>query len=222
MRSAFDERRRPDKPIGHAIQGDSHVPMSAGYIPFHPNPSKPKYKPPAGAVDAHCHVFGPEAKFPFAPKRKYTPCDAPKETLCAAPRLPRLRQERDRAGDLPRHRQPRAGRCAGHLQRQGQGRRLRRRGDHRRRAEGAGRRRRQGRALQLHQAAGRFDAEGRDAADRHAHRQARLAHRGLFRARRPRRDGPVPEIAADHAGVRPHGLPEREGGRRTASTSRTG
>ena len=55
--------------------------MSPGYIPFHPNPSKPKYKPPAGAVDAHCHVFGPEAKFPFAPKRKYTPCDAPKELL---------------------------------------------------------------------------------------------------------------------------------------------
>jgi 2-pyrone-4,6-dicarboxylate lactonase len=55
--------------------------MSAGYIPFHPNPSKPVFKPPAGAVDAHCHVFGPEVKFPFAPKRKYTPCDAPKETL---------------------------------------------------------------------------------------------------------------------------------------------
>ena len=47
--------------------------MSPGYVPFHPNPSKPKYKPPAGAVDAHNHVFGPEAKFPFAPKRKYTP-----------------------------------------------------------------------------------------------------------------------------------------------------
>ena len=59
------------------------VPMSPGYIPFHPNPSKPKYKPPAGAVDAHCHVFGPEAAFPFAPKRKYTPCDAPKEKLFA-------------------------------------------------------------------------------------------------------------------------------------------
>jgi len=57
------------------------VPMSAGYIPFHPNPSKPKYKPPAGAVDAHCHVFGPEAVFPYAPERKYTPCDAPKEKL---------------------------------------------------------------------------------------------------------------------------------------------
>jgi 2-pyrone-4,6-dicarboxylate lactonase len=55
--------------------------MSPGYIPFHPNPSKPKYQPPPGAVDAHCHVFGPEAKFPFAPERKYTPCDAPAETL---------------------------------------------------------------------------------------------------------------------------------------------
>jgi 2-pyrone-4,6-dicarboxylate lactonase len=57
--------------------------MSEGYIPFHPNPSKPKFIPPAGAVDAHCHVFGPEAKFPFAAERKYTPCDAPKEKLFA-------------------------------------------------------------------------------------------------------------------------------------------
>ena len=57
--------------------------MSPGYIPFDPNPSKPKFKPPPGAVDAHCHVFGPESKFPFAPERKYTPCDAPKEKLFA-------------------------------------------------------------------------------------------------------------------------------------------
>src|SRR5436190_5362258 len=57
--------------------------MSPGYIPFHPNPSKPKFKAPPGAVDAHCHVFGPEAKFPYAPERKYTPCDAPKEKLFA-------------------------------------------------------------------------------------------------------------------------------------------
>ena len=55
--------------------------MNAGYMPFHPNPSKPKFKLPAGAIDAHCHVFGPAATFPFAPERKYTPCDAPKETL---------------------------------------------------------------------------------------------------------------------------------------------
>jgi 2-pyrone-4,6-dicarboxylate lactonase len=59
------------------------VVMSVGYIPFHPNPSKPKFRPPPGAVDAHCHVFGPEAKFPYAPERKYTPCDAPKEKLFA-------------------------------------------------------------------------------------------------------------------------------------------
>jgi 2-pyrone-4,6-dicarboxylate lactonase len=57
------------------------MPMSEGYIPFHPNPSRPTYRPPAGAVDAHCHVFGPENRFPYAPERKYTPCDAPKEEL---------------------------------------------------------------------------------------------------------------------------------------------
>ena len=59
------------------------MPMSPGYVPFHPNPSKPKFRPPPGAVDAHCHVFGPEARFPYAPERKYTPCDAPKEKLFA-------------------------------------------------------------------------------------------------------------------------------------------
>jgi 2-pyrone-4,6-dicarboxylate lactonase len=53
------------------------------YIPFHANPSRPRFVPPAGAVDAHCHVFGPAAKFPYAPERKYTPVDAPKEKLFA-------------------------------------------------------------------------------------------------------------------------------------------
>ena len=78
----FDEPPRPDKGFHDtAIQEIPDVPMSAGYIPFHPNPSKPKFKATPGAVDAHCHVFGPEAVFPFAPARKYTPCDAPKETL---------------------------------------------------------------------------------------------------------------------------------------------
>ena len=51
------------------------------YIPFHPNPSKPRFKVPPGAVDAHCHVFGPASRFPYAPERKYTPVDAPKEKL---------------------------------------------------------------------------------------------------------------------------------------------
>ena len=57
--------------------------MDADYLPFHPNPSKPGYRPPPGAVDAHCHVFGPASAFPYAPERKYTPCDAPKEKLFA-------------------------------------------------------------------------------------------------------------------------------------------
>ena len=55
--------------------------MDADWLPFHPNPSKPSFMVPPGAVDAHCHVFGPAAYFPFSPKRKYTPCDASKEQL---------------------------------------------------------------------------------------------------------------------------------------------
>jgi len=57
--------------------------MDPDYLPFHPAPSKPAFVAPPGAVDAHCHVFGPAAVFPYAPTRKYTPCDAPKEKLFA-------------------------------------------------------------------------------------------------------------------------------------------
>ncbi|MFC0322832.1 amidohydrolase family protein [Gallibacterium melopsittaci] len=57
--------------------------ITPGWLPFHPNPSKPHLKLPKGAVDAHCHVFGPGEIFPYAPERKYTPCDAPKEKLFA-------------------------------------------------------------------------------------------------------------------------------------------
>ncbi len=55
--------------------------MDAGWLRFHPAPSKPAFALPPGAVDAHCHVFGPGDVFPYAPERKYTPCDAPKEKL---------------------------------------------------------------------------------------------------------------------------------------------
>ena len=57
--------------------------MDADWLPFFANPSKPAFRLPAGSVDAHCHVFGPEAQFPFAPERKYTPCDASKHQLFA-------------------------------------------------------------------------------------------------------------------------------------------
>jgi 2-pyrone-4,6-dicarboxylate lactonase len=53
----------------------------ADWLPYHPSPSKPKFRLPSGAVDAHCHVFGPGEIFPYAPERKYTPCDAGKEQL---------------------------------------------------------------------------------------------------------------------------------------------
>ncbi len=43
----------------------------------------PRFKLPPGATDAHCHVFGPGAIFPYAPNRRYTPEDAPKEALAA-------------------------------------------------------------------------------------------------------------------------------------------
>ncbi len=49
-----------------------------------PNPSKPRFVPPADACDAHCHVFGPPERFPYAAKRPYTPSEpAPKERLAA-------------------------------------------------------------------------------------------------------------------------------------------
>ncbi|HWV41616.1 amidohydrolase family protein [Pseudorhodoplanes sp.] len=44
---------------------------------------KPAFKLPPNATDAHCHVFGPGNVFPYAPNRRYTPEDAPKETLKA-------------------------------------------------------------------------------------------------------------------------------------------
>jgi len=57
--------------------------MDANWLPFHPSPKKPAFILPDGAVDAHCHVFGPGSDFPYAPERKYTPCDAGKERLFA-------------------------------------------------------------------------------------------------------------------------------------------
>jgi 2-pyrone-4,6-dicarboxylate lactonase len=57
--------------------------MSDPLPSFHPSPSRPKLKLPAGACDAHVHVFGPHRIFPFAENRPFTPGDAPKEKLFA-------------------------------------------------------------------------------------------------------------------------------------------
>ena len=56
---------------------------TAGWLDWFDGPSPPRFKLPAGSVDAHCHVFGPGHQFPYAPERKYTPCDASKAQLVA-------------------------------------------------------------------------------------------------------------------------------------------
>lgn len=50
---------------------------------YNPAPTAPVILLPAQACDAHVHVFGPAARFPYAEGRNFTPVDAPKETLFA-------------------------------------------------------------------------------------------------------------------------------------------
>jgi 2-pyrone-4,6-dicarboxylate lactonase len=52
-------------------------------VSWHSSPSKPRCVPPPGAIDAHCHVFGPMAQFPFSAKAKYLPEDAGPDLLFA-------------------------------------------------------------------------------------------------------------------------------------------
>ena len=66
---------------GRPTSGD--FTKTPGWLDWYDGPAKPTFKLPAGAVDAHCHVFGPGGEFPYAPERKYTPCDASKADLFA-------------------------------------------------------------------------------------------------------------------------------------------
>jgi len=56
------------------------IPMIAGPDP---DTHTPKFTAPSGAVDTHTHIFGPNAKYPYAAKRSYTPPDAPLEMFAA-------------------------------------------------------------------------------------------------------------------------------------------
>src|SRR4029453_6689415 len=42
-----------------------------------PQPRVPKFKSPPLTCDAHCHIFGPVDRYPYASTRPYTPPEAP-------------------------------------------------------------------------------------------------------------------------------------------------
>ncbi|QBK06336.1 amidohydrolase [Hylemonella gracilis] len=61
----------------------AHSPEPQPVLTYLRQPSKPALQLPAGACDAHVHVFGPASDYPYAPQRHMTPVDAPRETLFA-------------------------------------------------------------------------------------------------------------------------------------------
>jgi 2-pyrone-4,6-dicarboxylate lactonase len=60
-----------------AADGPAPLPTAPMIAGPDPNPITPTYRAPAGAVDTHCHVFGPVARYPYAATRPYTPPEAP-------------------------------------------------------------------------------------------------------------------------------------------------
>ena len=72
---------QPGDPAWPARPATGGFTTDRSWLPFHASPRRPRFPLPRGAVDAHCHVFGPGARFPYAAERRYTPCDAPKEKL---------------------------------------------------------------------------------------------------------------------------------------------
>ena len=68
---------------------------------WHAKPSKPRYTPPPGAVDAHCHVFGPMAQFPFSAKAKYLPEDAGSDMLSISSSASSMTPPRTGSSKLP-------------------------------------------------------------------------------------------------------------------------
>ena len=61
-------------PAQAAEEPARQIPLIAGPDP---NTRTPAFEAPVGAIDTHCHIFGPAAEYPFSPKRPYTPPDAP-------------------------------------------------------------------------------------------------------------------------------------------------
>ena len=82
------DRDRPAQAAGRQSGATVQVQlMTMMYTPTipppDPNTRTPKFKLPKLSCDAHCHIFGPGAKYPYAPDRSYTPPDAPLEDFRA-------------------------------------------------------------------------------------------------------------------------------------------
>ena len=179
--------------------------MDPDWLPYHPSPRRPAFPLPDGTVDAHCHVFGPGRRFPYAAERKYTPCDAGKEELfrvrdhlgvtgtssCRLPVTGLTQRAGGRAALLGRPR-PRRGDGA---------RRCHRRRPHRT-ARGRGARRWFNRPPP-------GQSPTRPLLPRHhrADHPPRLARRGLLRGRGPHRTLEFPDFPADHRRRRPPWAP---------------
>jgi predicted TIM-barrel fold metal-dependent hydrolase len=83
-RQGVDFRHKTELKIPSDCSGAARPAMFTPTIPGpDPDTKSPKFKLPELACDAHCHIFGPGSKYPYAPDRPYTPPDAPLEAFRA-------------------------------------------------------------------------------------------------------------------------------------------
>jgi 2-pyrone-4,6-dicarboxylate lactonase len=76
-------RHNDPQSLCHATSSLEFSQTMKSCLPPDPHPVKPSHALPTLACDAHCHVFGPAERFPYAEDRSYTPPDAPFESLAA-------------------------------------------------------------------------------------------------------------------------------------------
>src|SRR6185503_3257945 len=74
-------QRRPRTGAEAAMSASSPSRQPKNTAAPDPNTRKPRFVMPPLACDAHCHVFGPAAAFPYDPAASYHPPDAPVEGL---------------------------------------------------------------------------------------------------------------------------------------------